>query len=325
MMDLKTEAKDGEDRTLLVPDEFDTVDTGTSDAESPSSPWLLKPRSLACMAGLALLGAVLFAGASHQSAAVPQKSNVEKTIELGMVVPTSTFYLIKHTFQSKDSIDSFWKYANGLASDPDKMKKFVADGSAAGFHNHVFLPTAREGPMFCLWEAQPGKDISDVQKYIDAWTSSFTKLTNNVMLIPSKLTGFPPINVQPFFGGHVARRLKSNGNHTSKLYLIQHTFKDKAVNGSFWKKLSAQLSDQDKWKQMVADSAAAGFYDQLFLPTAPEGPMFCLWEAQPVKNTADMQRFINVWTSHWTNFTNVVMPIALELVGGFPKALKPFF
>mmetsp|Transcript_94093 Transcript_94093/g.172457 ORF Transcript_94093/g.172457 Transcript_94093/m.172457 type:complete len:122 (-) Transcript_94093:99-464(-) len=84
MMDLQTEAKDGEDRTLLVPDEFDAVDTGTSDAESPSSPWLLKPRSLACMAGLALLGAVLFAGASHQSVAVPQKSNVEKTIELSV-------------------------------------------------------------------------------------------------------------------------------------------------------------------------------------------------------------------------------------------------
>merc|ERR1719198_2459464 len=179
--------------------------------------------------------------------------------------------------------------------------------------------------MFCLWEAQPGKDTASMQEHMDTWTNTFTNFTNYVMLIPSKLSGYPPFHIKPFFGGNVARRLQSSAQSTSKLYLIQHTFKDEGAHGSFWDAISATWSDQDKVKQMVANQTAQGFYNHLFLPTGNEGPIFCLWEAQLVKTNSDMQNFIDAWVKPLANFTNVVMPIALELVGGFPTGLTPFF
>ena len=37
----------------------------------------------------------------------------------------------------------------------------------AGVSCHTFMPTAKEGPMFCVWEAKEGVSDSDFQNFID--------------------------------------------------------------------------------------------------------------------------------------------------------------
>lgn len=307
-----------EDCTRRIRSESDVSDD--SDIEMLASQSSPKKRALSYVLGVALLAAALYAVACYQSGPFLHKGSVEQTQELAQKVPPSTFYLVKHTFKEGADSEKFWKFMHSA-----NWKEIAADNADAGFYNGYFFPTAAGGPFFCLWEAQAGKTKADVQAHIDTWLTDVVHVSmeNHVMELPSKLTGGAPMNIRPFFPTKTAKPLKAETSE-STFYLIEHTFQSnsEADINSFWN----FMEDAD-WGTIGADTAAAGFHNGYFFPTARDGPFFCLWEAEAGKTKVNMQKFIDVWVRDVAkvSFNNHVMEIPSKLTGGPPMNIPVFF
>jgi hypothetical protein len=232
----------------------------------------------------------------------------------------SSFFLIKHTFKNKGDAGDWWK--SQAAVQGQVFETWVAKVADAGFYNTAFLPTAEDGPFYCLWEAEAGKTKADMQSFIDeSRLSPTTNMVNDVMSIDAKLAWLSG----RFFGEDSTARSVSLPPHksTSTFYVIEHTFKSaKEDAGRFWEQEYEIGKDPAKLVAAIADT---GFYNTFFLPTAWAGPFYCLWEAEAGKTKADMEKFINTnkLVGPVTTMENHVMPIPSRLIGGAP--VPPFF
>lgn len=113
-------------------------------------------------------------------------------------VKGSTFYIIEHTFADKEEAPTkWWAHASELMHAPKKYAAMVKDFTDQGFYNALFMPTAKAGPFFCIWEAKEGKTQADMEKFINTYPTSpageKSGLVNKVMPIPTALTGGPPM------------------------------------------------------------------------------------------------------------------------------------
>ena len=76
----------------------------------------------------------------------------------------SNFFLVHHTF--KPGMAEKW-LSNMNNYDEAKQKTHLENQNKAGVYCHTFMPTAKEGPMYCIWEAKEGVSDSDFQNFID--------------------------------------------------------------------------------------------------------------------------------------------------------------
>lgn len=76
----------------------------------------------------------------------------------------SKFYLVHHTFKP-EMAEKWW--ANMSNYDEAKQKTHQENWAKAGVYCHTFMPTGKEGPMFCIWEAKEEVTDSDFQNFID--------------------------------------------------------------------------------------------------------------------------------------------------------------
>ena len=76
----------------------------------------------------------------------------------------SNFFLVHHTF--KPGMAEKW-WANMKNYDETKQKIHLENQTEAGVYCHTFMPTAKEGPMYCIWEAKEGVSDSEFQNFID--------------------------------------------------------------------------------------------------------------------------------------------------------------
>jgi hypothetical protein len=287
------------------------------DEEKRASHPLPLKRIVASLVGAALLGTILYAATTQQPM---QQGNVGSAVQLrGDAATASTFYLIKHTFKDKADAGGWWKSQAEFTG--KALETWLAKVADAGFHNTAFLPTAVEGPFYCLWEAAAGKTKADMQKFIDGSALSPTSvMVNHVMVIPAKLTGGAP--TERFFGGKAAHLSLMPPKTTSTFYLIKHTFKSADDVAPLWKQLTEMSSK--KLEKTMTGITNAGFHNTFFLPTAVAGPFYCLWEAEAGKTRSDMENFIDTSKlSGVSMMENRVMTIPVKLTGGAP--VTPFF
>ena len=76
----------------------------------------------------------------------------------------SNFFLVHHTFKP-GMAEKWWSNMNNY--DEAKQKTHLENQNKAGVYCHTFMPTAKEGPMFCIWEAKEGVSDSDLQNFVD--------------------------------------------------------------------------------------------------------------------------------------------------------------
>jgi L-rhamnose mutarotase len=101
----------------------------------------------------------------------------------------STFFMVHHHFKAGKA-NAWWPNIQKVMKDPKAWGEMVEAHQAAGFHNHSFMPTSRDGPAFCIWEAQPGKTKQDFTEFIDGPLGpGGGMMNNNVHQIDATLTG----------------------------------------------------------------------------------------------------------------------------------------
>ena len=76
----------------------------------------------------------------------------------------SIFFLVHHTF--KPGMAKKW-WANMKNYYETKQKIHLENQIEAGVYCHTFMPTSKEGPMFCIWEAKEGVLDSDLQNFVN--------------------------------------------------------------------------------------------------------------------------------------------------------------
>jgi hypothetical protein len=220
---------------------------------------------------------------------LPTKSIQDRAQDLLQAKLQNTLFLLHHSFRKSSDVDGHWK-----ATYARDMEKFFKDIHEEGFHFHAFLPTARAGPFYCLWEAAPGKTEQDMQMFIDNSEASPASrkegmsgnMLNTVMLIPASLhaghTGLQSFN----FGAKALIQMSESDTERSLLgaknpdgfYFMKHTFRKSSDVDGHWKATYAR--DMEKF---FKDIHKEGFHFHSFLPTARAGPFYCLWEAAPGK------------------------------------------
>jgi len=104
----------------------------------------------------------------------------------------STYYCIAHHFKIGKSTE-WWPKIQEAMSSPESMDAMTKAHHDAGFHNHCFMPHSTEGPMHCIWEADEGKTLEDMQAFIDGPAGpSMGCLMNTVHQIDVAAAGQPP-------------------------------------------------------------------------------------------------------------------------------------
>jgi len=113
---------------------------------------------------------------------------------------------------------------------------------------------------------------------------------------------------------------------SSKLFIIKHTFKKESDAEPWWGEFKKMMSSPDKMEEMKNKVADLGFFNVYFMPTKPDGPFYCIWEAKAGKTKEDMEDFINNnKLSPASSMKNEVMPIDLDLTGGLPLGMSDYF
>ncbi len=117
-----------------------------------------------------------------------------------------------------------------------------------------------------------------------------------------------------FSSGHVPQP-EYNPVTLSTFYLVEHKFvADDTANAmeKYWKEHGA-LTEAD-WANRSKDYENQGFHSHSYMPISKAGPIFCVWEASPVKTEEEFKHFID--SSVFPGlFTNTVYKIDNDLVG----------
>jgi hypothetical protein len=291
---------------------------------------------------LALVGAAVYVSTSGKTAASSgpsfRNANLGETVQFDEA-PASTYYVIEHTFpddskgpsSSPGDSKAWWAATSALTRDPEKMSAWKKAVKDAGFYNHAFLPTAPEGPFFCIWEAGPTKNTADMIKFInEAELSPSRTMRNNVMPIPLELIGGAPPAAFPsvFMVSHPPPSPTAPPPCKSSFYVVKHEFSSPPMIEAWWGGFKKMIG-AGKLADYTEETKAKGFWNTAFLPTKPAGPAYCIWEAEEGKSKADFVEYMNNDARSPTNvfvkgaFVNDVMPIPAALTGGPP--VKPVF
>eukprot|EP00427_Karlodinium_veneficum_P023983 CAMPEP_0169113144 /NCGR_PEP_ID=MMETSP1015-20121227/28037_1 /TAXON_ID=342587 /ORGANISM="Karlodinium micrum, Strain CCMP2283" /LENGTH=322 /DNA_ID=CAMNT_0009175279 /DNA_START=164 /DNA_END=1132 /DNA_ORIENTATION=+ len=301
------------DYKMVNEEERQAILSAETDEYKPAPPQRsYRGRIIACVVGFALLGAVFYATSSGNSTSL-RKGNVGDSVQLSGA-DDSTWYLIRHDFKHDDDAAPWWENAQKFLGNVTAYTELVKAVAHAGWFNALFLPTAKKGPFFCVWQGRAGATKKDMADFINTNDLSPAKtMKNEVMPLPLELTG----GKAPAKAYDLGRRLGEAP--ASTWFLIQHEFKHDDDAAPWWKKFQKLTSNATAiagWSKAVAE---VGWYNAVFMPTAKGGPFFCLWQGMAGATKEDMEDFINTnKLSPAGGMINTVMPIPLALVGGKP-------
>ena len=104
----------------------------------------------------------------------------ELDIEPPRAQTKGSFFWVHHDFKSADAAKEFWTMMKGM--DATAMKKMGIKNISLGMHNHTFVPSSEEGPVFCTWESAEDISAEKFQAFIDGPDGPGAgKIFNNVV------------------------------------------------------------------------------------------------------------------------------------------------
>mmetsp|Transcript_66956 Transcript_66956/g.104679 ORF Transcript_66956/g.104679 Transcript_66956/m.104679 type:complete len:202 (-) Transcript_66956:102-707(-) len=180
------------DYKMVNEEERQAILSAETDEYKPAPPQRsYRGRIIACVVGFALLGAVFYATSSGNSTSL-RKGNVGDSVQLSGA-DDSTWYLIRHDFKHDDDAAPWWKKFQKLTSNATAIAGWSKAVAEVGWYNAVFMPTAKGGPFFCLWQGMAGATKEDMEDFINTnKLSPAGGMINTVMPIPLALVGGKP-------------------------------------------------------------------------------------------------------------------------------------
>jgi len=296
-----------QDRTMLMSDstEFDGDVVAIPESQSRS-----KRKLLAGTAALALLGVIMYA-ASRKSGPSFLSSDIKRAVQLDeTAAPPSKFYVVKHTFKSKEDVKTYWEAASNLDYGP--LMEAMHD---AVYDSKIAIPLAEEGPIYCVFEQKAGMSKDDAQEYVDKWIKEYMGVEMNNEVMP---LAFPPY--KSFFAADEAdssRRL-GGGKKAGPIFYLQEMVIPESVSQE---DVDETLTKMEKmsWDKWVKDGEGAGFHDNMCI--AVEGGKLNLEviDAKPGVTASDIEGFTSKWLKDNQDVTTYKLKahkISNELVGG---------
>lgn len=207
-------------------------------------------------------------------------STTKAVLDAEKAASTSKFFCIHHSFK-EGKAEAWWTNVTALMADTAKYQAFIQATRAAGFYNHSFMPAATEGPILCLWEAKEPCTVAEMQAFIDdnekspAGNDTFVNTVFPVLesgMTPA--SGFPEMPAAP-------------KPTTGSFFWVHHEFNE-GRSKYFWEAMSSiDLAEMTKKQN------ALGYHGHCMLPSAVEGPIFCVWETKEPMSVESFQAFID--------------------------------
>lgn len=113
----------------------------------------------------------------------------------------NNFFMVHHTFRDGKS-DDFFAWNDSMT--PEKWNKQWEQNLSENLWNHTFIPTGKDGPVFCLWESKNDGSVDDYNKFLDGPKFSCPGMFHNN--VHKVLKGFPEPYHTKFESGGVTSR-----------------------------------------------------------------------------------------------------------------------
>jgi len=203
------------------------------------------------------------------------------------------FFVIQHTFKAGKA-EEWWGKFKDVMADPQGMENMAKAAHDAGFHNHAFLPMPdASGTVHCVWEAQPGKGVKDMQAFIDGPAGPSMGCMDNIVFGPVD-AATAQLAYTPFFGNSNASAPPAEVKG-STMYMIQHHIKE-GQGPAMWENMGKLMADPSAMEGMSAKHKAQGFVNHFFMPfKGKTDGLFacCLWEAKEGLTEQQVQEMID--------------------------------
>ena len=261
-----------------------TVDAGA--AAAPVTPWVAQRWNK--KGDLSDTGfGLLFEMMGVKLPPPPASETEEKSASAASDAPPC-FYAVVHEWKAADSAAKFWQMMSSMG--PAEYAALGKKNNAAGYHNHVFMPTKDDGLVLCLWECEDAQTSPEsFQQFIDGpdgpgagqiFKNTCYKAMPGASLPASHFAAGCP---ETGFGPGAA----SSGSH----FWVYHEFKGAEAAEGFWKWVGGLSADD--WAASEAKNNGLGFHNHAFVPCDSQGPCICLWESKNQMDEDEFQKFID--------------------------------
>ena len=103
----------------------------------------------------------------------------------------SKFFVVQH-YVKPGQADAWWGKISAILGNEASAEAMTQAHLEHGFLNHTFMPSSKEGPFFCVWEAREDLTIEDFQTFIDGpdgVNTGLPALHNIIHQLDTDLTG----------------------------------------------------------------------------------------------------------------------------------------
>lgn len=111
------------------------------------------------------------------------------------------FFIVHHTFRDGKA-DDFFAWNDSMT--PAKWDKQWENNLSENMWNHTFIPTGKDGPVFCVWECKKDAGVADCHKFLDGPKFSSPGIFHNN--VHKVLQGYPEPYHTKFEGGAAISR-----------------------------------------------------------------------------------------------------------------------
>lgn len=196
------------------------------------------------------------------------------------------FYSVEHTFvDDQKKVDGWLEFVG--AQKPEDQKANSDKWHAMGFHNHAFLPASMSagGKVNCLWECKVDCSPEVFQSFVDGPDGPGEGVFVNkcFKMMPG---GLVP---ESFFANKEVEHPKNSP--AGDVFWVRHDFVSADAGGKFWSFMQS-LKPSDM-AGLTAKWNGIGYHNHTFFPGAPEGPCYCIWEADKTMSVEDFAAFID--------------------------------
>jgi len=221
--------------------------------------------------------------------------------------------MVEHSFKA-GKVEEWWSKVQTVLGDAAASEAFTSGHHKNGFHNHAFLPGCDlNGPMYCVWEADAGKTVEDMQTFIDGPFGPSWGLMGNVVLPVDPSAA--PLGYTHFFGAAINPPSSTPPSQESTFYIVKHFIKAGKAD-AFFANMTKMNDDPEAMKALGSRLRTLGYHNHSFfrLDGKTEGLFaLCLWEAKEGKTPQDVQEMMDQHVMAGVDYcTNVVCPIEVS-------------
>ena len=207
------------------------------------------------------------------------------------------FYAVCHKFgDDAEAVEAWWGALSGTM--PADMAALTKKNNSLGFHNHAFMPAAKDGmddmdgtDVYCIWECKQETSPEAFQCFVDGpdgpWPGVFASTCYKAM---AGLSLLPVSRWSDSFSADAK-------GGTGSMFWVRHELEEDEMNISMCEVFGDGSHEDGAWlaplSEQVAKNNSLGFHNHSFILPDPFGPVFCVWESKKPMEIAEFKVFVN--------------------------------